>query len=473
MRKKKLIERVLSLILTLVILISSLSPSLLADNDTSETESGNGQALTNPVEGLLDPEPSNLPIVGADSYLIYDASSDTKLIGYQYDTLRAPAAITQIMTILLALEELELDDTITITKDMYESIPDDYVRIGFSDGEIVTVEQCLYACLLKSANDACMALAIKISGSESAFVKKMNERAEKLGCTSTHFTNSYGRMDSEHRTTCLDMSLILKEALHHPDFQEIATRSSFTIEPTNTYNDRRVLNNANRFVSIPATAYEYYIGGKTGFSTEASYTIIAGAEKDGRRLIGVLLGAGDAEKRYQTLIDLFEYCYTNYTTTMIDTPELNSMVQDSLTQIEHAISGTPLKVTNTELRLLECYSIETTLANGGYSNELDLSGMVIDPTADVQEFSIPIYRRFSNNESYRIGYYTVTITNPDSTTETSAETKVSEKKSLKTMIVPVIVGTILFIFLVFAIILLIKMIKKRKFNKNHRNPTIL
>ena len=97
MRKKKFIERVLSLLFTLVILIPSLSFSLRADNDTSETGSGDGQALTNPVEGLLDPDPVNLPIVGADSYLIYDASSDTKLIGYKYDNLRAPAAITLSM----------------------------------------------------------------------------------------------------------------------------------------------------------------------------------------------------------------------------------------------------------------------------------------------------------------------------------------------------------------------------------------
>ena len=473
MRKKKFIERVLSLLFTLVILIPSRSFSLRADNDTSETESGDGQALTNPVEGLLDPDPVNLPIVGADSYLIYDASSDTKLIGYKYDNLRAPAAITQIMTVLISLEELELSDTITITKDMYESIPDDYVRIGFTEGEIVTVEQCLYACLLKSANDACMALACKVSGSESAFVEKMNQRAAELGCNSTNFTTSYGLSDSKHKTTCQDMALILKEALRHPDFQVISTRSSYTIEPTNTYNDKRVLNNANRFISTPATAYEYYIGGKTGYSVESSYTIIAGAEKDGRKLIGVFLGAGDAEKRYQTMTELFEYCFANYTTTMIDSTEMNGTVSTTLQQIEQAISGTPLKVENTELRLLECYSIDTSVANGGYSNDVDLSDMVIDPTADEQVFSLPINRRFSNGNSYRIGYYTVTIINSERVVETTNEAKASGKKSIKTMIVPAIVGTILSVCLIIAVFFLVKMIKKRKFNKNHRNPTIL
>lgn len=472
MRKKKLTGRVLSIFFSLIILISSLSPTLLADNNSGDEQKKN-QKIENPVDGLLDPDPVNLPIVGADSYLIYDATSDTKLIGYKYDSLRAPAAITQIMTILIALEELELADTITITKEMYESIPDDYVRIGFTEGEIVTVEQCINACLLKSANDACTALAWKVSGSESAFVEKMNHRAAEIGCTTTSFTNCYGLSDRNHRTTCQDMVLILKEALRHPDFTNIATRSSFTIEPTNTYNDKRVLNNANRFVSTPATAYEYYIGGKTGYSTEASYTIIAGAEKDGRKLIGVFLGAGDAEKRYQTMIELFEYCFTNYTTTMIDSTEINGTVNATLNQIKQALSGTSLHVENTELHLLECYSIVSSLANGGYSNDVDLSDMVIDPSADEQVFVLPINRRFSDNSAYCIGYYKVTITDPERVTETSEEAKSSEKKSLKTMIVPAVVGTILFVCLVFAVIFLIKMIKKRKFNKNHRNPTIL
>lgn len=473
MQRKNLIGRWLSVLFSIIILVSSFSFPTVADNDSEETSANDEQTISNPVDGLLDPQPSNLPIVGADSYLIYDASSDTKLIGYQYDLMRAPAAITQIMTVLLSLEELELTDTITITKEMYETIPDDYVRIGFTEGETVTVEQCIYACLLKSANDACLALALKISGNESDFVEKMNQRAAELGCSATHFTNCYGLADSSHRTTCLDMAVILKEALRHPDFQEIATCSSFTIEPTNTYNDKRVLNNANRFVSTPATAYEYYIGGKTGYSSEASYTIIAGAEKDGRRLIGVLLGAGDAEKRYQTLIDLFEYCFTNYTTTMIDAPEMNGTVQGTITQIEQALTGSSLSISKTDLRLLDCYSIQSSVANGGYSNEIDLSGMVIDPTAAEQVFVLPIDRRFSNNEAYRIGYLTITIINPDKVVEETVKTETVEKKSLKNKIVPIIVGTILFIFLCVAVFLLIKMTRKRKFLKNHRNPRIL
>ena len=474
MRKKHLIWRLCSCIIAFTIFFSVFSSSLMADGENQMDTDENTSSLQNPVEGLLDPNPAGLPIPGADSYLVYDVLSDTMLIGYQYDTPKAPSAITQIMTVLLALENLELSDTITITKAMYESIPDAYVRIGFSEGEVVTVEQCIYASLLKSANDACLALAIKISGSEKAFVDKMNQRAVELGCTNTHFTNSYGLSDGEHKTSCQDMSLILKEALRHPDFTTISTCTSYTIDPTNTFNDRRVLNNANRFISTPSTAYEYYIGGKTGYSDESGYTIIAGAEKDGRRLIGILLGANDAENRYLALSELFEYCFANYTTTMIEESELSVAVKNATSQIENALVGTNLKIDSSSLQLLEYYTIQTSVANGGYGNEIDLGGVVVDPTLKSQELKLPIIRTFSNNATYKIGYLTVRIIDESRINEEVEKVaSTSDKKDRSGIIVTILIISGLVLVAGSAILLFVKMIKKRKFNKNHRNPRIL
>ncbi|MBO4928028.1 MAG: D-alanyl-D-alanine carboxypeptidase [Clostridiales bacterium] len=473
MHLKSMCKRIISLFIAGVVMVSLFSlPSLADETETSSSEVNFD--LTNPVDGLLDPSPSQAPVTNSRAYLIYDTLSNTMLIGYDYDSKRQPAAITQIMTVLIALEELELSDMITISKEMYESIPDDYVRIGFTEGEVVTVEQCIYASLLKSANDACIALAIHVSGSEKAFVAKMNQRAEELGCTMTHFTNSYGYADMEHRTTCRDMALILEEALRHPDFKTIATSASYTIEPTNKYNDKRVLNNANRFVSTPSTAYEYYIGGKTGYSEAAGYTIIAGAEKDGRCLIGILLGADGAESRYETLISLFEYCFTNYTTTMVDRTEIDGAIQKAVEQIDQAVEGTDLLVRSTSLELLDCYSIKSSLANGGYSNEVDLSSLVIDPNENNQVFVLPVNRRFANNEAYVIGYITITVSSEDAVTETeTAKDEGSTKTGILTIILTIGIATILIGVLILAIILFVKMVKKRRFNKNHRNPTIL
>ena len=440
MRKKHLIRSICSFFLsfTILFLIFPVS-SLRSDDETQISSENQSTELQNPVEGLLDPSPSGLPIPGADSYLVYDA----------------------------------LSDTITITKEMYESIPEDYVRIGFSEGEVVTVEQCIYASLLKSANDACLALAIKTSGSESAFVEAMNRRAAELGCTNTHFTNPYGLSDGEHKTTCQDMSLILKEALRHPDFKKISTSTSYTIEPTNTFNDRRVLNNANRFISTPSTAYEYYIGGKTGYTSESGYTIIAGAEKDGRELIGILLGANDAESRYLALSELFEYCFANYTTTMIEENEMSGIVKNTTSQIENSILGTTLKIDSTSLQLLEYYTVQTSIANGGYSNDIDLSEVVIDPLAKRQELKLPINRTFSNNSSYKIGYLTVTIVDETRLNEEIETIASSEKKDRAGILLTIAIVTGLVIVSGLAVLLFVKMVKKRRFNKNHRNPRIL
>lgn len=474
MLQKIFIRRIVSVFLAFCLTTSLLSYSIFADEtESSPAPTQNEYALTDPTDGVLDPEPENLPSVSASAFLIYDALSEAMLIGNAYDEVRAPAAITQIMTILLSLEELELSDTITITKEMYETIPEKNVRIGFTEGEVVTVEQCINACLLKSANDACMALAVHISGSEKEFVKKMNDRAKELGCRATNFTNPCGYSDPEHKTTCRDMVLIQKEALRHPDYRKIATSASFTIEPTNKFNDKRILNNANRFISTPSTAYEYYVGGKTGYSEDAGYTIIAGAEKDGRCLIGILLSATDAEKRYQDLTDLFEYCFTNYTTTMVEASEMDGAINAVVTQIENAIAGTNLFIRDKKLQIEDYYTVKTYLANGGYSNSVDVEGLIIDPLSPVQVFELPVNRRFSNNEVYRIG--TLTITIADQFLEATPVPKTEEKSSnsIRALILTILVASVLIAILIFAVVLLMKLMKKRTSDKNHRNPTIL
>ncbi len=429
--------------------------------------------LSNPVDGLLDESPNNLPNIDAKEYLLFDTLSDTMLIGNGYTTPVEPAALTQIMTVLIAMEELDLSDTIVITKEMYEPIPDEYVRIGFSEGEVVTVKDCIHACLLKSANDACLALAVQISGSESAFVRKMNHRAQELGCHDTHFTNCFGQISENHYSTCHDLVLILEEALKHNDFRTISTQASYTIEPTNKYNDVRILNNANRFVSTPTTAYEYYIGGKTGYSEESKYILIAGAEKEGRILVGVMYGASNVEQRYDNMIDLFEYCFSNYTTTMIDSSEFNPVVSSLTSRIENSLVGTNLIVSNVRVENLSYYSTYLSVSSGGYSHDIDLSTMQIDPSKPKQVFYIPIYRTFSNNEKYEIGYIEVTISDPNAKEIETTKLDIEGKWSVKSIIIVSSAAVGLLLVMTLSVVLFRKMVKKRKFNKNHRNPRIL
>jgi len=450
---------------------------LLADETSSipsqQEIPGDSGELGNPVNGLLDPEPSGMPEPHADAYLVYDALSDTMLVGKNYDEQMEPANITQIMTVLIALESLELTDQITVVPSMYESIPDEYVRIGFTEGEVITVEECLYACILKSANDACMALAIQISGSEEAFVEKMNSRASELGCTNTHFSNPYGKESFDHYSSCHDLSLILKETLKHSVYIKIATSLSYTIEPTNKYNDKRIMNNGNRFVSTPQIAYENYIGGKTGFADGFGYTIIAGAEKDGKRLIGVLLRASDAEKRYNDLMELLEYCFGKYTTTKIEDSEFLETEKTTLSQIKTALAGTDLTVVSSKIRHLEYYTVPVSLTDSGYSNNVDLSTVVISPNLSEQELLIPIDRVFNENYAFRIGYISIEITNGSIEKKDAETDKKNDGFSILNIIIIVIVCIVLLTVTVISFTLFLKMTRKRKINKNDKNPTVL
>ena len=475
MQTRRLFMRFTAGLLLVCMLFSIPFSPLLAETDETTTEPDQGGVITvdNPVHGLLDPIAENAPYSDSRAYLIYDTLSDTMLIGSEYDTPRQPASITQIMTILLALEQLQLDDQITITKEMYETIPEEYVRIGFTEGEVVTVEQCIYCSLLKSANDAAMALAIYMDGDVDTFVKRMNTRATELGCTNTHFTNPYGLAETDHLTTCHDMVLILEEALRHQDFITIATTTSYSMEPTNKYNDKRVLNNANRYISTPSSAYEYYIGGKTGYSDLSGYTIIAGAEKEGKRLIGILMGAKDAESRYETLTELFEYCFTKYSTTKVEPSEFTELQNSTVEQINTSLAQTNLVVAASYIHILEYYTVPLSVATAGYSNEIDLSQMVIDPLDPNQYFVLPINRHFSDRVSYTIGYLTLEIKDKNAL-ESEADKQTTEKKTdIGKIILISLLGLVLTSILVFAIVFFIKLTKKRKFLKNHKNPRIL
>ncbi len=460
-----------------IVLIFALLPLQVLAKDETEASSqairGVSEELENPVQGLLDENPVGLPEIQGQAYLVYDTLSDTMLVGNEYDTPMPPAGITQIMTILLALETLQLDHEITIKSSAYESIPNGYVRIGFTEGEIVTVEECLYSCILKSANDACMALALEISGSEAEFVKKMNERAIELGCTHTHFSSPYGRTSSDHYSSCHDMALILEEALKHPEYIKIATSLSYTMEPTNKYNDKRIMNNGNRFVSTPQIAYEFYIGGKTGYTDTSGYTIIAGAEKEGKRLIGVILHSEDAERRYSDMMNLLEYCFSKYTSTKIEEQELLDIKESSVAQINAAIEGTSLTISSTKLEHLDYYSVPLALADIGYSNTVDLSNIVIQPDLKQQEFVIPIDRVFTDSATYRIGYLSVEIVNGSIAAEAVKNEEKKDSFDIVKWIVIILVVAVLCCALAFAILLFFKLSRKRKMKKNHKNPTIL
>ena len=426
---------------------------------------------------LLDPAGKGSPEVDGKAYVLYDAQSGTFLLGKNPDMPLAPASITKVMTALLALENLQLTDLITITPDMFESIPNDYTRLGLVEGEVISVEDALHACLIISANDAAMALAITMGGSVDKFSDMMNARAVELGCTNTHFTNPYGYADEAHLTTAHDMALMTAEALKHAVYTEISTKKHHMLPPTNLYSESRGLPNGNRFVAVEEYAYDPYIGGKTGYTRLSRYTIVAGARQEDRTLIGVILSASNSPIRYANLIDLFDYGFSAYVTEPVDPAEyevLKDPAADRVTaQIEQA--GYALAIAQIEMHLETCTTVSSARQAGGHIARIDLNQADVLADRPSQVLLFPLYRQYADGTQIQVGSLEITVQErktPETTaaTETEPAAEPVSDKAGTTFAQVLRYGLVILLAagLVFCILLLIAMLR-RDINRRRRS----
>lgn len=186
--------------------------------------------------------------VQADSAIVMDADTGAVLYAKDIDQELYPASITKIMTALLALENGNLDDVVTFSEYAVYSIEYGSSHLGLTEGEELTLEQCLYGILLASANEISNAVAEHIGGDVETFADMMNQRAEELGCTHTHFVNPHGLHDENHYTTAHDMALIMQEALKNPKFCEIIGTEEYFFPETNLVDEKRYFINHHKMV---------------------------------------------------------------------------------------------------------------------------------------------------------------------------------------------------------------------------------
>ncbi len=232
--------------------------------------------------------------VSARHAVMYEATTDTFL----YDkngTDRAPmASTTKIMTALVAIEDGDIDRTIMITD---EDCGIEGSSIYMKAGEKLTLRELLYALLLQSANDAAVAIARVIGGSQEGFADKMNARAVSLGLTDTHFVTPHGLDDPAHYTTARDLARIAATALDNPLFRKIVSTVKYNIPGID--GDTRVLVNHNKLLRL----YKGSIGVKTGFTKKSGRCLVGAAEKEGLTLVTVTL---DAPNDWNDHIRLFD-----------------------------------------------------------------------------------------------------------------------------------------------------------------------
>ncbi|MEG0755238.1 MAG: D-alanyl-D-alanine carboxypeptidase family protein [Oscillospiraceae bacterium] len=274
------------------------------------------------VLALEDPKPA------ATAAILIDGENGDILYEYQAHEKRYPASITKVMTGLLVLEaanrgELALSDVITADASMNRDLSADGSTQDIKVGEQMTVNDLLHCLLIPSANEAANILAVAVAGDIDSFIDKMNQRAKELGCENTHFSNTHGLHVDDHYTTAYDITLFVREAMQNPTFRDIVSSVSYTVPPTNMHGER-ILHDTNALIStfnIRGYYYKYAIGVKTGTTPQAGSCLAAAAEKDGKYLISVILGAkiitqenGDRLRQsFSETTRMFEWGFSNFT----------------------------------------------------------------------------------------------------------------------------------------------------------------
>lgn len=264
------------------------------------------------------------PVIVAKSAVVMDADTGIVVYGKNENDIHYPASITKVLTALIACEETSPDDLVTFSEEAVYGIGEDSSSIAVRVGETLNMDQCLNAIMLASANDVCVGVSEFISGSQAAFVEKMNEKAKSLGAVNSHFANSHGYHDENHYTTAYDMALILREAVKNPVFMKAFGNLTYDIPKTNVVDEERHLFHRAKILWKESPYYYQYIkGSKTGFTDQAGNTLISYAEKDGVKLICCVL----ADRGINTYTDtslLFDYGFNSYSQkTLVEGGELS------------------------------------------------------------------------------------------------------------------------------------------------------
>ena len=310
-------RRLIPCLIVLLLLCTVLfSPDRAASEATAEPIP---EPTLSPNAEKYDPEhPENLSPdqLYALSAILMAADTGEVIFEKDPDEIRYPASTTKIMTVLLGI--IMVDDVyqyVTVS-DTAVAIPEDSSSMHLHAGEEIRFIDVLYGTMLVSGNDGANVIAETVSGSIPAFVELMNSTAQMYGCTNTHFMNPHGYHDDNHYSTARDLAIISREALQNDLFCEIAASVTWSIPKTNMQRARTITTKSKYM--IPATEespnkyyYPYAIGIKTGSHSQSGYCFAGAADKDGVRLVSVVMFTGD-RARWADTIKLMDYGFSQY-----------------------------------------------------------------------------------------------------------------------------------------------------------------
>ncbi len=282
-------------------------------------------ALASPCAHALE-----APTLNGQAAVLVDLDGGRVLYGYHMDDERAPASLTKVMTVLLALEAISagrcsLEDMVVAQDDCLQGLEEDSSSSGIVPGTQISMKDLLYCSMLHSANEACNIIGRYLAGSIAGFVDQMNQKAEQLGCKHTHFANTNGLPADDHYSSAFDQYLIFSAAMKYPLFMEISNATSYQAACPVVNNGEPIVN-SNALINITSIysnggryLYEGASGGKTGYTRAAGYCLISTAQRGGVRLLAAVMGCDGALNAqiedYYNFIDsrtLYDWAFDNF-----------------------------------------------------------------------------------------------------------------------------------------------------------------
>ena len=245
---------------------------------------------------------SELPKTNSRRYIVYDRISKSMIIGKNEDVKSAMASTTKIMTTIVILEKADLNEKVTVSA---KAGGTGGSWLGLLSGDKASVRDLLYGLMLRSGNDAAVALAEHVGGSVKGFAELMNEKAIELGLTNTHFVTPHGLDDANHYTTALELAKLTDYAMDNETFAKIVGTKSTTIYINN---QPRQINNTNELLGV----LNGVVGVKTGFTNNAGRCLVTETKRNNMDIITIVLGADTKKDRTKDSVNLIEYTFSKY-----------------------------------------------------------------------------------------------------------------------------------------------------------------
>lgn len=260
------------------------------------------------------------PSIYSESGIVMDMDSGAILYAKNIDDKHYPASITKVLTALVALENTEMTDTVTFSWDDISFLEYGDAHIAMKEGEEISMEEAMYGMLLASANEVSHAIGSNTEGGYDNFINLMNEKSAELGCTNSHWVNTYGLHDEEHYTSARDMALISAAAFEYEEFRTITNTYQYVIGKTNLTKEKRYVHQNHKMIrDWDSRYYKYCVGGKTGYTDQALTTLVTFATKGNRNFVAVTLRThGGGNNAYADTKKILNYAFKNFKKVVVD-----------------------------------------------------------------------------------------------------------------------------------------------------------